>query len=288
MKKRIILLPKYMWLLMPAFILIAFFLVYPTIFQLYLSFFSTTLYSKGTFIGLKNFIKVLTDPLSFQAARITAVFVILATTIEIAWGLILALALNKIGFGKTIIRGLPTLPLMLTPVAVGSIWIFMYFPEGGALSTLLRIVGGTQQTWLSKPFSALLAIVSVEVWQYTPFTCLVLLAGLQSIPQDLYEVALINGASKFQIFRYVTLPSLRGSLIVVLLFNIMRQLKTFDIVYTITKGGPGRATSVISFNIYQRAYRFYNISEAASFSFIFLIIVLLISSRLIKILKEKE
>ena len=280
--------PPYFWLLLPSFILIAIFLLYPFFYQFLLSLFSTTLYDRGSFVGLQNYARVLIDPITIASGRITIIFVVIATTTEVIWGLGLSLALNRITKGKKLIRGLVILPLMLTPVAVGSMWNFMFFPEGGGVSTLLRLIGQPPQVWLTKPFSALLCIVAVEVWQYTPFTALVLLAALQGIPKDLYEVASLYGCSRRQVFRFVTLPMIRGSVFIVMLFNIMRQLKTFDIVYTITRGGPGRATGVISFNIYQRGFRFYNISEAAALSFIVLIIVLIVSGRIVKLMGKKD
>jgi ABC-type sugar transport system permease subunit len=272
--------------LLPSFALIAIFLVYPFFYQFLLSLFSTTLYDRGSFVGLRNYARVLTDPITLESGRITFVFVAIATATELIWGMILALSLNRLTRGKRWLRGLVMLPLMLTPVAVGSMWTFMFFPEGGGVSTLLRVIGQPPQLWLTKPFSALLCIVAVEVWQYTPFTALVLLAALQGIPHDLYEVASLYGCSKRQVFRFVTLPMIRGSVFIVVLFNIMRQLKTFDIVYTVTRGGPGRATGVISFNIYQRGFRFYNISEAAALSFVILIIVLIVSDRIVKLMRR--
>jgi multiple sugar transport system permease protein len=285
-RRRIV--PPYLWLMLPSFVLIAIFLFYPFFYQFLLSLFSTTLYDRGSFVGLRNYAHVLTDPITLESGRITLMFVVLATTAEVIWGMILALTLNRDTRGKRWLRGLVILPLMLTPVAVGSMWNFMFFPEGGGVSTLLRVIGQPPQVWLTKPFSALLCIVAVEVWQYTPFTALVLLAALQGIPKDLYEVASLYGCSKRQVFRFVTLPMIRGSVFIVVLFNIMRQLKTFDIVYTVTRGGPGRATGVISFNIYQRAFRFYNISEAAALSFLILIIVLIISDRIVKLMRRKD
>lgn len=280
--------PTYCWFLLPCFLLIALFLVYPMLYQLYLSVFSTTFYSKGSFVGLNNFINIFRDPVKIQVAQNTIIFVIVSTIIEVIWGLILALALNALSFGKRFLRGITILPLMLTPVAVGSMWSFMYFPEGGAINSLFRLLRIPLQTWLANSNTALPAMIAVEVWQYTSFSTLILLAGLQSIPVDMYEAADIDGATKFQVFRFVTAPLLKGVLLISVIFNVMRQFKTFDIIYTISKGGPGRATSVISFDIYQTAYRFYNISEAAASSFIVLIVVLIISNVFIKVMQKNS
>lgn len=269
-------------LLSPAFLLIALFLVYPSVFQVYLSVFTTTLYDKGVFAGLTNYFDVITDPVIIQAAKNTGAFVLLATTLELLWGLILALALNTVKRGKDVLRGLVLIPLMLTPVAVGSIWNFMFFPEGGGINTLFRFLGFSSQLWLTDPKKALLAIVGVEIWQYIPFSTLVILAGLQSIPSELYEAASIDGASKARMFGYITLPLLKDTLLLSALFNFMRQIKAFDIIYTVTKGGPGRATSVISFDIYQTAFRYFNISKAAATSLLVLVFVLVISNAVVK------
>ncbi len=278
--------PLYFWFLIPAFLIILFFLVYPMVYQIYLSVFSTTFYSKGSFVGLNNYIKVLKDKITQDSFKVTVSFVALSTLFEIAWGLVLAIVFNTITRGKKFLRGILIVPLMLTPVAVGSIWNLMFFPEGGVINTVFKAFSISQQTWLSSPISALFSLVLVEIWQYTPFTALVLLAGLQSIPRELYEASNIDGASKFQDFHFITLPLLKSLIFLAILFNIMRQFKAFDIVYTVTKGGPGRATNVISFYIYQKAFRFYNISEAAALSFIVLAIVLIISNVFLKIFQS--
>ncbi|MCX6262011.1 MAG: sugar ABC transporter permease [Bacteroidia bacterium] len=154
--------PLFFWFLLPTFLLIAFFLVYPTIYQLYLSFFSTTLYSSGSFVGLKNYLQIIKDSITHDSAKITLAFVGLSTLFEVIWGFILAIAFNSITKGKKFLRGIIIIPLMLTPVAVGSIWNLMYFPEGGVINTIFRFFRISQQIWLASPMSALFSLVLFE------------------------------------------------------------------------------------------------------------------------------
>jgi len=273
-------------LLIPCLVLIFFFLIYPLIYQLTISFYSTTLYSQGKFVGLNNYISLFQNSTFRDSIMVTLYFVVVSTSIELLWGMGLALALNRVTKGLRLLRGVVIVPLMLTPVAVGSIWNLMYFPEGGPINLIFDFLGMRGQIWLANTSTALPALILVELWQYTPFTVLILLAGLQALPKEVYEAAIVDGASRWQLFKYVTLPLLAPLITLATIFNVMRQFKTFDIVYTVSKGGPGHATNLISYHIYQTAYRFYKIGEAAALSFLLLAIVLLLSNIFMKYVRR--
>ncbi len=273
-------------LLIPCLVLIFFFLIYPLIYQLIISFYSTKLYSEGEFVGLSNYIYLFRDPIFRESILVTLYFVGVSASIELLWGMGLALALNKVTKGLRFLRGVVIIPLMLTPVAVGSIWNHMYFPEGGPINVIFNFLGMEGQVWFANTSTALPALILVELWQYTPFTVLILLAGLQTLPKEVYEAAVVAGASRWQLFKYITLPLLAPLITLATIFNVMRQFKTFDIVYTVSKGGPGHATNLISYHIYQTAYRFYKISEAAALSFLLLVIVLFLSNIFIKYMRR--
>lgn len=273
-------------LLVPCTGLVLFFFIYPMIYQLKLSFYSTMLYVSGGFVGFDNYIDTFNDPIFRESILRTFYFISVSATIELIWGIGLALALNKITRGKRILRGTIIIPLMLAPVAVGSIWNYMYFPEGGAINILFRLLHFKEQVWLANTKTAMPALILVELWQYTSFGTLIILAGLQTIPQELYESAQVDGALKRQIFRYITLPLLTPLFVLVAIFNVMRQFKTFDIVYIISKGAPGHSTNLISYQIHQTAYHFYKIGKAAAQSFLLLVIVLILIMIFIRYIRK--
>lgn len=269
-KKNIIENYLHIWLLFPFFVIIGLLVIYPVTYLAKMSLYSTTLYRQGEFIWFSNYIKTFLNPSFRNSVKVTLVFIIVSTTIELLWGLGLALALNKVsGRVIQIIRGCFVFPLIIMPIAVASIWQLMYFPLDGAINVIFRLLNISPQQWLSTK-AALPSIILVEIWQRTPFTILILLSGVRAIPLGLYEASAIDGASYWQNTRYITLPLLRPLLILCVIFNAMRQIKTFDIVYALTRGGPEKITSLISYEIYQRAYRTYKISEAAAMSVVLL------------------
>lgn len=265
-------------LLVPSMIFIFFFLIYPLIYQTSISFSSATFYSKGKFIGLENYVNLFRSPTFRESIFVTFYFIAVSTSIELVWGMGLALALNRITVGYRLLQGLIILPLALTPIAIGSVWNYMYLPEGGVINTIFKFLGVKTQVWLADSLIALPALALVEIWQYTPFTVLILLAGLKAIPHEILEAAKVDGASKIHLLRCVILPMLASSIVISGVFNVMRQFKTFAIVYIISKGGPGHATNLISYHIYQIAYRFYKIGEAAALSFLLLGIIFILIS----------
>lgn len=259
--------------LIPAFTVIAILTIYPLFYLLSISLSAKTLYGTGGFVGLANFITLFTDSLFHKSFLVTTCFIIFSTPLEVGWGLGLALIINKIksrylGF----LRGIFLVPLMMAPIAAASVWALMFFPEGGTINTILNYFGLRGQAWLTHPISALICIIVVEVWQFTPFCALVSLGGLKGISEEIYESAAIDGSSAFKTFRYITLPLMGPTIALCLFFSIMRQLKAFDVVYALTKGGPEAGTNVVSFFIYEQAFRFYKIGYAAAASVILLFV----------------
>jgi len=285
-KKSIIEKYLYVWLLLPCFAVISLLTIYPFKYLIELSLYTKTFYNPGKFVGFSNYIKILLDPTFIQSIRVTLIFVSTSTTIELLWGLGLALMLSKVsGRAIQIVRGCFIIPLILMPIAVASIWQLMYFPVEGIINVIFGILNLPSQQWLSTEM-ALPCIILVEVWEFTPFTILVLLSGIKSIPLELYEASAIDGASGWQNIRYITIPLLKPFFGLCIIFNIMRQVKTFDVVYTLTRGGPRKATDLISYEIYQRAYRIYKISDAAVISVLLLAAVIILAIILVNHMKK--
>ncbi len=238
----------------------------------------------------QNFVRLFSDQFFIAALSHTLVFAVVALTLEFLLGLALAVLLNRQVRGRAFFRAGLLVPMMLPTVVVGVIWRLMLNPNFGALNGTLKGIGlnTTALTWTSSPRLAMFSIIAVDVWQWTPFMFLILLAGLQAIPQEPYEAALIDGSSAWQTFRHVTLPLLKPAILVALLLRTMDLLRVFDQVFILTEGGPGFATEMISLYIYRTAFRFSDFGYAAAMSFVLLLITNIISAFYIRILQAKE
>jgi multiple sugar transport system permease protein len=272
--------------ILPAALWILAFTVFPLLYALYTSLFSFRFGKINQFVGLQNFGRLFTDANLHSDLRITLIFVASTVAAEMLLGFALALLLNQEMQGKNVLRAIMTLPLFATPVAVGYLGITIYFETNGPINAVLKALGGSGIPWLSHPVWALVAIIITDIWQWTPFVFLVSLAGLQSLPQDLYEAAEVDGASGWQLFRYITLPLMAPILWLILLLRLVEAFKVFDIPTSLTLGGPGRATEVYSLFTYRTALRFFDHGYAAAQGFLLLFIVMLIVSLLFGRIRE--
>lgn len=236
-------------------------------------------------IGLKNYITVFQDPDFYSSLGITFKIAIFALSLELVIGFMLALLLNKTGKGKSIITSFLVLPLMIASAATGLTWRLLLHPQYGPVNAILSTLMGRRILidWLGKPGTALFSVVMVDVWRAAPFVMLILLAGLSSIPKDLYESARVDGGSSFDLFKYITLPLLKLPIIIVIILRTIDVLKIFDSVYILTQGGPARTTETISFYIYFVGLRYFRMGYSASLSFILLFMVLILVISFLKV-----
>jgi len=276
-------------LLAPALLLLAALTVYPFFYILHTSVHRLTPAGE-TFVGAQNFLRLLGDPFFYRAAVQTLVFTASALTLEFALGLALALLLDSQIRGRALWRALLLLPMILPPVVAGVTWRLIYNPGFGPLNGALRLLGldTRRLTWLADPIVALASVVLVDVWEWTPFVFLILLAGLQAIPEEPYEAARIDGSSPWQTFRHVTLPLLLPALLVALLLRTMDLVRLFDSVFILTQGGPGFATETLSLYIYKTAFRFYDFGYAAAASLALLVVTGALSRLYIRFLTREE
>ena len=239
---------------------------------------------------LQNFVRLAGDQFFLAALGHTLIYAAVALTLELLLGLGLALLVDRPLRGRGVFRALLLVPMMLPPVVVGVVWRLMLNPDFGAINGTLRRFGINTDTltWTASPKLAMLSVIAVDVWQWTPFVFLVLLAGLQAIPQEPYEAARIDGASAWQTFRDITLPLLKPALLVAVLLRTMDLLRVFDQIYILTEGGPGFATETVSLYIYRAAFRFFDFGYAAAMSFVLLIITNVISVGYIRLLQRQE
>ncbi len=271
------------FLIAPAVAVLLGLSIYPLVYSITVSLQVADEWSVG------NFTRLASDQFFLTAMAHTFVFAVAALTCEFLLGLGLALLLNKQIRGRGIFRAVLLVPMMLPAVVAGVVWRLMLNPNFGAINGTLKDFGLNTDslTWTASPKLAMLSVIAVDVWQWTPFVFLVLLAGLQAIPQEPYEAALIDGSSRWQTFRHVTLPLLKPAILIVLLLRTMDLLRVFDQIFILTEGGPGFATETISLYIYRTAFRFFDFGYAAAMSFVLLALTNVISVFYIRFLKHE-
>lgn len=274
--------------LAPCVLLLLSLTIYPLFYVVRMSFHRLTP-SGEVFVGVENFLRIARDPFLFRSAWQTMVFTAGALALEFFLGLALALLLDSQIRGRGFWRSVLLLPMILPPVVAGVIWRLVYNPNFGVVNGFLQLVGvdTTRLTWLADPSLALFSIIMVDVWEWTPFVFLILLAGLQAIPEEPYEAARIDGSSPLQTFFHITLPLLTPAILVALTLRTLDLLRIFDQVFVLTQGGPGFATETISLYIYKTAFRFFDFGYAASISLVLLALTLGVSTLYIRFLTRK-
>lgn len=243
--------------LAPALLVFALLALLPVI-NLFITSFHEVSWQGGAkqmeWVGLSNFAAIQDDPL-FKAGVInTIILVIVATSAQVIIGLALALACSAIGAKSRAYRALLILPLLIPGIVIGAIWRLMYNSEFGIFNLTLEAIGLSGHDWLGSPSTALAAVIVVDIWHWTPFAFLLLLAAVESLPRDVSEAAKIDGATAWQEFHRVTLPLLYPAIFMTFLFRAVMASKVFDEVFLLTSGGPGTSTEVISFTIFQRYF----------------------------------
>lgn len=266
------------FLILPSFLFIAFVVFYPTAFSFVLSLFQVDLTrrAQGTpFVGFQNYAEVLRSSYFWSSMGRTAYFTVVSIAIEMVLGFLVALLLNQKFWGRGILRSLLLLPWAL-PITVDAImWKWIFNANYGALNAFLTQVGilPGYRPWLTQGWSAMHCVIIADVWKVTPLVALLLLAGLQTIPRELYEAALVDGAGRLTSLFKITIPLLLPTATVVLVLRTLDAFRVFDIVYVMTQGGPANATKVISFLAYQEAFKFLHFSKGAALSFVITMVV---------------
>jgi len=261
--------------LFPSLLGLLVFLLIPVIGVAVLSFFDWGLLSDPRFIGWQNYVKLIQSPVVQHSLGVTAYFVALNVPLETILALLLALLMNKTLPGIGLFRVLYAVPWMATPVAMGIAWQWIFDPQFGALNSFLALLGIHGPLWLASQQSALPAIAIMSIWGNVGYTMLFFLAGLQGVPEQLYEAAYIDGATPLQTFFTVTLPLLNPALYFVLVTNIIGSFQVFDTVYATTKGGPGDATNVLNYYIFREAFQFFHAGYASALSMVLFVIIML-------------
>ncbi|MFW6138386.1 MAG: carbohydrate ABC transporter permease [Spirochaetota bacterium] len=268
---------KYVFLF-PAIIWIAFFVVYPLFYTITVSFFEYRLGEGMTrFVLFGNYLDNFRNPDFWESLRITFIFVAATISVELVLGTFFAWLLSREIRFKGLFRTIFTAPIFTTVVAIGYLGVTMFHQTGGPVNYFLR----KEIAWISDPFYALLGIILLDIWRWTPFVFIIMLAGFESIPISFYENAYLDTKSDWRMFRHITLPYLLPTITIVLLFRLIRAFKVFGLAMSLTGGGPGTATQVFSLLGYRTTIKFFDFGHGAAMAIIFLIIVMLIITRLI-------
>jgi multiple sugar transport system permease protein len=274
-------------LVAPSVIVLLGLMIYPIVYGVYLSLFDyrMTQSLNMAFVGLGNYRRLFVQTPEFlNSIFVTIQFTLLTITAEFVIGLSLALLLNMDFPYRTLFRTLVLLPLMVPPLVSGLLWRVMYENQFGVISYFIRALGAEPPVFLGDRLLALPAVVATEVWRATPFMTLVLLAALQAVPHELHEAAQVDGAGHVSRFRFISLPLILPVLLVALLFRTVDVLRTFDLVYLLTQGGPGSRTEVIGMYIYRVGFVNFNMgitSASAMILFVFTLLVCFVYLRLV-------
>jgi multiple sugar transport system permease protein len=257
-------------------------ILFPVFWALFTSVHDYTLIAPNfdNFTGIGNFTKAIEDAEFRHSLGLTAFFVLAVVLIEFAIGFLIALMLNTVERFKPLYYGILLCPLLMNPVVVGLIWRMFLHPTLGIVNYLLSYVGVGPVNWLGSTKVAIWTIILVDIWHQVSFMIVLLLAGLSALPKEPYEAARVDGASPLQSFWHITLPLMGPVIIVTMLIRLIFAVKTYDLVYIMTRGGPGVATDFISYFIYRTAFVSLNIGEASAMSAILLALVLLLTAYL--------
>ena len=274
----------------PTVLIVLLIILFPITFALISSFFDYTLINKSfnNFIGLDNYVNSINDEQLFNSISVTIFFVILVVLFEFLLGFFIALLLNSIDRFKSVYYFILLLPLLINPIVVGLIWRMFLHPQLGILNYLLSLISINPVNWLGDPKMAFVTIIFVDIWHQVSFMIILLLAGLSAIPKEPYEAARSDGAGILDCFIHITLPYMRPVIIVTILIRLIFAIKTYDLIYIMTKGGPGDATDLISYYIYRSAFISLNLGEAAAMSTILLFIIVILTLPLFKYMNRSD
>ena len=275
--------------LAPSIIFILLMIIAPLVYNFSLSFTDWTMAVNKApkFIGLANYLEVFKEPRFINSVGRTLIFSVIAIALEAILGIALAVLINRKFHGRRIVQALMLLPVVATPVALGMAWKLILEPSIGFANVVVTALGFEARKFLATTsFESMLVLILIDVWEWTPLIMLMVYAGLNTIPQDPYESALIDGANRWQTFTQITLPLASSSILIAILMRLIDVVKTFDIIYATTQGGPNFATENINIYAYLNMFGYYEFGKAAAISVLFFIIVMAIGGGFLKV-KEK-
>ena len=274
-------------LLLPAIIFIGILGLFPFLYNIYLSLLSYTVGQKIAFIGLGNYVAIFSDRVFYSSLTVTAIFSAIALGSTIILGLFLALLLVDETRTSKAASLLLMLPLVMTPIVSASTWGILYDPTFGLFDQILKSLGFGVVDFLGNPLTVLPSLALIEIWEWTPFMALVLLAGMRSIPRTPLEAAKVDGASYLQELRFVLLPMLRPYLFIGVIFSLVNFLRVFDIIIATTNGGPGTSSETLNFYTFLTSFNYFHISYGATLAIVQVAITSILAQAAFRLIMRK-
>lgn len=260
-------------LLAPCILYLLAFSIFPLCYSLAISFMDyDSRADEFSWIGIGNYQELFTNDIFWNAVKNTVVFTVGGVALQVVLGVALALFFNQRLRGSGFVRGIIILPMLITPIVVGLMWRALLNPEWGLADWAGGKVGLENVGWLSDPSLALLTLLLVDTWQWTPFVFIVVYARLQALPQDVFEAGDVDGTTFFQQLRHLTLPLLAPAIVFAAIFRGIDAFRTFDLVYGLTNGGPGQSTTTLSFESFQNGFGFFRYGYASAIAYVMVIV----------------
>jgi multiple sugar transport system permease protein len=272
---------SYLLFILPALLVVGAVIIFPWMFTVWMSAFDWKIGTTAHFIGFDNYVKLATNTRFHEAVGHTLYFTALAVVVPLVLGTVAALIFHREFPFRGLLRSIFTMPMMATPVAVALVWTMMFHPQQGVLNYLLSLVGLPPSLWVYSPTLVIPSLVLVEIWHWTPLVMLIVLGGMAALPIEPYESAKLDGASEWQLFRYITFPLVAPFIVVAAVIRTIDALKAFDTIYVISQGGPGTASETINLYLYLQAFAFYNVGNASAVVVVFFALILALAMLLL-------
>lgn len=277
--------------LTPTLVFLGITALLPLLYSLYLSFFRMKLNLPNQtpqFVGFENYARMLTDQLLHTSTWNTILFAVISVALETVLGLMVAMVICSDKRWARIVTSIFMIPMIMAPVAIGTLWRMMLDSSTGVINYLLSFLGIPSINWLSNPTSAMIAVMLVNIWQLTPWVTVICAAGLKALPSDCLQAGLMDGATSGQIFRHIVIPLIKPVLVVVLMIRFIDAFKVFDTVYVMTNGGPGSATEMLPNYIYKQGLKFFDAGYAAALAIVFVLTMTLCTTLFLRWRKREE
>jgi multiple sugar transport system permease protein len=273
--------PSYWPFVIPALVVVLAIIVFPWLFTIWMSFNEWKVGSPTTFVGFANYVRLPNDPRFVEAVGHTVVYTALSVLLPVILGTFAAVVFHARFPFRGMLRAIFIMPMMATPVAIALVWTMMFHPQLGVLNYLLSLVGIGPQLWVFHPATVIPSLVLVETWQWTPLVMLIVLGGIAALPTEPYESAQIDGAGIWQMFRYITLPLILPFVFIAAMIRTIDAVKSFDIIFAITQGGPGSASETINVYLYSVAFVYYDLGYGSAIAVIFFALIIVLAAVLL-------
>ena len=280
--------PNYWPFVIPALVVISAVIVFPWVFTLWMSAHRWTLGQEQSFIGFENYIRLASDIRFWESLWHTLIYTVLSVVAPLFLGTLAALVFDAQFPLRGFLRGVFVMPMMATPVAIALVWTMMFHPQLGVLNYLLSFIHIGPLEWIYNQSTVIPSLVLVETWQWTPLVMLIVLGGLAAVPREPYESAEIDGANAWQKFRYLTMPMIAPFLMIAVIIRSIDAVKSFDIIYAMTQGGPGTASETINIYLYNTAFAYYDIGYGSAMAVVFFIIIVALSFVLLMVRQRSQ